>query len=240
MKKIRILATLAGLTILAACDNQSINPSSNITIQDRSVGEYTGIVVSTVMEVDVTFSDTEEKIEIEANENLHAYIDVYLSGNQLIVKVKDNTSIKGSATLRAHIYTGNPIEKVIISDAASLIMNNELSTNNILLAMADATFMNANVSSNTALVRMEGAAKMMLTGDCGEMDLFMYDATELRGFDMQVDDVIAQLEGAADSELTINDTIVLAAKDASSFSYKGDAVITDISLQDAAEINKIN
>lgn len=239
MKNLRLIAAVLLAVAVAACNNTKIDPSSNITIQDRTIEDYSGIEISTVFEVDVTISDTEEKIEIEANENLHAYIDVVKDGNDLKIKVKDNTNITGKATLKAHITTGNPLEKITVSDASSLTMTNELETKEILLAVADASYLNAKVTATSALLRLEGASRIDLTGNCADMNLYIYDACELSGFEMSVDNVVAEMAGASAASLTVNETIDLTAQDASVFRYKGEAVITEIDLKDASEIIKI-
>ena len=93
MKNLKLLATLFIVVVITACENEKISPSSNITVQDRTLEDSTGIDISTVFDVELTISDTEEKIEIEANENLHAYIDVYKDAGELVIKIKDNTNI---------------------------------------------------------------------------------------------------------------------------------------------------
>ena len=95
MKNLRTITALFLLALVFACETEKINPSANVTIQDRTIDVYSGIKVSTVFIVDVTFSDTENKIEIEANDNLHAYIDVYTDAGDLVIKLKDNTNITG-------------------------------------------------------------------------------------------------------------------------------------------------
>lgn len=240
MKNLKLMTALFLLVVLSACENEKINPSSNVTIQDRTIAEYTGIAISTVFTVDVTISDSEEKIEIEANENLHAYIDVYKDGGDLVIKVKDKTSIQGRATLKAHITTANPLQKISVSDASLLFMNNNLETNNMLIVVDDASSMNADITATEMEVRLAGASDLSIKGATGQLDLFAYDASDLSGLDFVVEDLKCNLEGAAQASLTVNQTIDITAKEASSLTYRGDAVITNIDMDDASQINKIN
>jgi hypothetical protein len=240
MKNLKLMTALFLLVVLAACENEKINPSSNITTQDRTIEEYTGIAISTVFTVDVTISDTEEKIEIEANENLHAYIDVYEDGGNLVIKIKDKTSIQGSATLKAHITTANPLSVISVSDASQLFMNNNLVTNTILLDVDGASSLHGDINAAEMEVRLAGASDLSLKGATGQLDLFAYDASDLAGLDFVVEDLKCVLEGAAKASLTVNKTIDITAEGASSLTYRGDAVITNIDMDDASQINKIN
>lgn len=94
---IKFTALLIGLTILLnSCDNQNkIIPSSSITTEERVVQDYTGIEVSTAFLVDITYSATEESIIIEANENLHEFIEVEKVNNVLRIKLRDNINVGG-------------------------------------------------------------------------------------------------------------------------------------------------
>ena len=240
MKNLKTITALAILVLVIACETKKINPSSNITTQDRTVAEYSGIDISTVFEVDVTFSTTEEKVEIEANENLHAYIDVRKEGDDLIIKVKDNTSIQGNSTLRAHITTMSALENISVSDASLLVMNNTLVTESIILSVSDASNMDGKLDANTTTIYLDGASQLSLNGMTTTMNANVDDASKLGGYEMVVEDIICVLSGASETNLTVMETIDLKASDASIFRYKGDAVIVDIDLSDAAQIIKID
>ena len=241
MKNLRLIVTaISLLAVLSACEKETVRPSSNISLQDRTVTGYTGIKVSTVFIADVTFSDTEDKIEIEANDNLHAYIDVIKVGSDLVITLKNDVNITGNATLKAHITTTETLSKVVVEDASKLFMNNNLATNELLLVVDDASYLNADITANDMEVRLAGASDLLIKGSTGQMDLYTYDASSLEGFEISVEDLFCRMEGASKASLTVNKTIDIAAREASTLSYRGDAVITNIDMQDASQIIKIN
>lgn len=246
MKNSRTITTLTAIALIAvialfsSCENKKINPSSNITIQDRTIEDYTGIEISTVFIVDVTFSDTEEKIEIEANENLHAYIDVYTDAGDLVIKLKDKTNITGPSTLKAHITTTNTLSKIAVEDASQLFMNNNLATNDLLLVVDGASYLNADVTATDMEVRLAGASDVQIKGSTSQMDLFAHDASSLEGLELSVEDLYCRMEGASKASLTVNKTIDIAASEASTLTYRGEAVITNIDMKDASQVIKLN
>lgn len=239
MKTITKISALLLIVILGACENKKINPSSNVTIQDRTIEDYTEIDISTAFTVDITYSATEEKIEIETNENLHAYIDVLKSGNALVIKVKDNTNIQGTSTLKAHITTSNPIDRISVRDASLLTMNNTFSGDALEFAVLDASRMVGAIEAASVTANFEDASNVSLSGSIENMTLNGYDASALSGFELSVKNVICTIKGATEVSLTVTETIDLTASDASVFMYKGDAVITDINLDDASQIIKV-
>ena len=240
MKNLRTITALFLLALAFACETEKINPSANVTIQDRTIDVYSGIKVSTVFIVDVTFSDTENKIEIEANDNLHAYIDVYTNAGDLVIKLKDNTNITGPSTLKAHITTTNALSKIAIEDASQLFMNNNLTTNDLLLVVDDASYLSADVTATDMEVRLAGASDLQIKGSTVQMDLFAYDASSIEGLEMSVEDLFCRMEGASKASLTVNKTIDIAASEASMLTYRGNAAITNIDMKDASQVIKIN
>ena len=217
MKNLRTITALAILVIITACETQKINPSSNVTIQDRTVENYTAIEISTVFDVDVTISDTEEKIEIETNDNLHAFIDVVKVGDALQIKIRDKTSIQGKATLKAHITTSNPLNRISVNDASNLIMKNEITTSSMEISVNGASSMYGKINASSMKVYLGGASSLTLEGESDNMNINAADACDLYGLDMVVKDVICRMEGASRVSLTVNETIDLIAKDASTF-----------------------
>lgn len=77
-------------------------------------------------------------IFVAQNENLHAYIQVYSVGNSLILKIKDHTSIRGGAVIRAHV-TANTINAFIGSGASVFSVNDTLRVAHIDIHLSGAS-----------------------------------------------------------------------------------------------------
>ena len=70
-----------------------VTPSGEITTVNHSVGGFSELDISDAFNVYVTFSENEESVQVEANANLHPYIEVSKNGDRLIVKLNDNNVI---------------------------------------------------------------------------------------------------------------------------------------------------
>jgi hypothetical protein len=68
--------------------NEQVKPSGAITTRNEAFEDYDMIEASHAFQVYVNFSDTEESIEIEANDNLHQYIEVKKINNVLHIGLK--------------------------------------------------------------------------------------------------------------------------------------------------------
>ncbi|MGS0528251.1 GIN domain-containing protein [Zobellia nedashkovskayae] len=65
-----------------------VKASDEITTKDLTISDYDKLKVSNAFDVYVNFSEGEEQIRIEANDNLHERIVVAREGNEIIIKLK--------------------------------------------------------------------------------------------------------------------------------------------------------
>ena len=76
MKTKSILLVLFAIAVtFTSCKKNEINvvPSANVTTVEKSFNNFNAIDVSDIFTVYVTFSETEESVVIEANDNLQPY-----------------------------------------------------------------------------------------------------------------------------------------------------------------------
>jgi hypothetical protein len=238
----KIITVLVGLSfLLSACEkDNTIMPSANVTTQDRTIVDYSGIEVSTAFTVDVTFSSTEEKIVIEANDNLHAYIDVIKSGDNLEIKIRDNINIHGNATLKAHITTGNTLEEIFVAEASLVTLNNQLDATDVTVSLAGASFLNGPITAQSITVFADGASNVTMQGTADTFTVNAAGASIVGTFDMIAQNADINLSGASNASITVNGIINLTASGASVLNYKGTANVDQLDLSGGSQIVKVD
>ena len=243
--KMRILTTTKlalalSVLIFSSCEQENVNPSANVTKQDRTIVGYSGIEISSAITVDVTFSATEDKIEIEANENLHALIDVEESRNNLVIKIKDHTNIRGRSTIKAHITTTSTLDEILVSGASFLRFNNQLEATDLYVGISGASFFIGDIIANSMKVYLDGASNLEVAGSVESFDLDASGASEMGSYDMIVSNAKMKMTGASQASITINNVIDLNASDASVLRYKGAGSPNNLKLSGAAQIIRVD
>ena len=236
----KTIIMLVGLSMLfSACINDNtVVPSGNVTTQERFVQDYTGIEVSTAFLVDIEYSATEESIIIEANENLHQFIEVEKVNNILRIKLRDNTSISGSATFKAHVITSNYLNSFSASQASHITLINPQESTDVTLSLTGASLFNGGIIANSLTVFIDDASNATLAGSADTFTANSSDASILGSFEMITGNANLQLSGASNASLTVNGTINLTASGASVFTYKGTGVVNQLNLSGASQIIK--
>ncbi len=102
----RIKAGLAVLAILAlnGCDFSGgcIQGYGPVTYQTREWDNFTGVSFSDNFEVRVTMADT-FGVEVQAQENLHQMIEIYVSGTTLVIQTEGNSCVSSIAPIIVYV-----------------------------------------------------------------------------------------------------------------------------------------
>lgn len=241
MKTKIITATivLAGI-LLNACDNvKDVVPSDNVISQEYTFSGYENIETESAFTVYVEFSDTEESIVVESNENLFEYIEVSKGSDNLKIGFRENISIKGSATLKAYITTKN-IKGYSASGASRLIVEDEIITDNATVFLSGASQFVGEMYAENLNADLSGASFMTLTGETLSFEVTASGASDIGSFDFSTEYLSVNLSGASNVSLTVTDEMDVSASGASIVRYKGDAGINSQNLTGGSQIIDAN
>ena len=242
MMKTRILLpTLIGISfMLNSCDNLStIVASDNVTTQDYSYTDYNQIEVESAFSVFVSFSDTEEKIEIEANENIQQYIEVKKESGALKIRIQDDISISGSSTLNAYITT-KKVADYSASGASRFIVSDAVISNETTIFLSGASSFTGEIEVENIRADLSGASILKLTGASDSFELNATGASLIGDFDFTTKYLDVNLSGASNTSLTISENMDVIASGASTLRYKGDGSISSQNVSGGSSLIKVD
>ncbi|MCP4123014.1 MAG: DUF2807 domain-containing protein [Bacteroidetes bacterium] len=235
--KTRIILTLFAAIAFAftSCD-KVITPSGNVTQESHSFNGYDAIDISDAFNVTVTFAPIQPGIVIEADDNIHEYIDIKKIGDRLYIGVERNFNISGPATLKAYISTLDDISGLYASGASMITIADECSTDNLRMEASGASRMVGAIDVNTLSSNLSGASNFELTGEADDVSAVLSGASTLGGYDLTVQDLRIDMSGASNCRLTVDQTLNVNASGASSMLYKGEGVVTHENLSGGSSI----
>lgn len=234
------LAVLGFALFLFSCDihENDVRPSSKITTTQATFSDFTAIDASTAFTVYINFSDVEESIEIEANDNLHQYIEVKKENETLIIGIEKGIHIRGNSTLKAYITTKN-ISSFSASGASRIIVEDLIEASNVNIFLSGASNFSGELNVNQLFVDVSGASVLNIAGYSNDFELEASGASVFSDYKFTTSTIDADLSGASNAALTIEDEIYIEASGASTLRYKGDALITRQDLSGASSIKKM-
>ena len=227
--------------IFSSCtkDDTKVTPSGKITKQEFSFSDYNIIDVENALEVNLTFSENEEKIEIEANENLHQYINVGKNSNTLFISFQENVEIEGNATIIANITT-KEVTEFYGTGAVAIILQNKLITDDVIIELSGACYFGGEMDVNNINAILSGATKTEITGSANSFYAIATGVSNISDYDFIIKYLNLNISGASLTYLTVTDEMDVIASGASMFYYKGDGVIKSQILSGVSQIIKVD
>jgi len=237
MKSNLIFGLLATVLLLSSCDTETIRVSDEISTREYAFTDYSGLQVSGDFDVFVRFSDTEERIEIEANTNLQDKIIVSKGGNTLKIRLENNVSVRGNATMKAYITTRN-LDDYTISGDSYVELENTYTGNTVTIDVTGDSRFTGELEVNRLLVDLKGDSEIDVFGTANTLDADLSGDSELKDFDMSVQNLIIKLSGDSEAFLSVTETIDVDASGDSVLNYRGEAEIIRQRLSGDSKIQK--
>jgi len=225
----------------ASCskNREFIQASDTITTESHSFTDYNKIDITSDFKVYLNFSDVTEEIRVEGPENLHDYIIVDKTGDELSIRMKSNTTIKNSNDIKVYITTKLVTEFEASSDS-EFILEDKLIANNINVKLTGDSKFTADLEVNNAVIKGTSDSKYNLTGEITSLDAELTGDSELRDYDLNVNNLKIDLTGDSSAELTVNGTIDIKATGESRLNYKGQATIIRQDISGESRITDMN
>ena len=230
---------VASVVLFSSCDNDSIRASGEVTSRDFSLAGYSALEVGGAFEVFVQFSATEERVVIEANENLQDRLVVQVVGNTLQIRPENNLSIRGNATLRALITTSD-LSNINLSGATTLRLDDPWIVTNGGIGMSGASDITGEIQAQQMDIRASGSSDIDFFGAVEDLRVDLSGSSDLKDFDLVVQRLDMNLSGSSDAFLTVDESVEIDASGSSSLTLRGNADIVRQSLSGGSEINRIN
>lgn len=212
-----------------------VTPSSQLTTRTHAINRLQELRISDPFEVYVTFSETERTLQIEANDNLHSLIEVEEINGHLSIQVKDDSRISGQPVLKVYLTT-NALDAIDAQGTAEIYLQNTWQKNQAEVVLSGDSHLRGTIDVTTLTADLTGASSLDIEGTAQQFDIEATGASEMTGFDFSTDQLTADLNGASELNLTVNEEMSVEASGASIVRYRGNAVITYQNLSGGSKI----
>jgi len=222
---------------LSGCssDDEVIIPSGTVTSVNHLFSDYSGLIISHGFKVFVTFSETEEEIEIEADDNVHAFIELYRTDKRLIIKVKSNVSIQGPATMNVYITTRH-VDLYTGSGGSVITLENKLMADEVDVELSGGSGFTGDLNTAGLTVELSGGSRIDIAGESDTYRVGASGGSIFRNYDFSADELVAYLSGGSLGFITVNKEIEVNASGGSTLHYKGEATIVKENLSGGSEV----
>ncbi len=221
-----LIFTLIGSSLFGQRGHNYIELSHKITSETKNITGFDKIDVTEDFKVFIRFSDQEEKVEIEANENLHDLIQVEKKGKTLKIYTKSystgSSDHKGKAKekLVAYITAKNLVE-IKGDEDVDITLEDKLSTDNLSIYLEEDCNLRGHLEVQNLLVDLNEDSVLDITGNAQTMKVDANEDSLIKSFDFVVGNLVMDLRDDSQAKLTVNGDINLKASGDSYFYHRG-------------------
>lgn len=232
-----VVCTLVFGIFFQACSKDSIKPSDNVITKSYDFTDFVSLEVSDDFKVYVTFSESEESVTVEANDNLMEHIEVEMNGNTLKVSVEDNLNIKGSETLNLRISTA-AIYEFKGDEDVEIYLNNELNADQVSIKLSGDSKLKGALISKDLTVDLSGDSYLTLEGSAENLSAELRGDSKIERYGFAVQHLDIDLKGDSEGYLTVTESLEVKARGDSYMHYKGNPEINKRDLAGDSELVK--
>ena len=237
MKIRNILLLIAAIVISCDINQTLISPTREVSTEEYSFSDYSDLSISHAFNVQVIFSDTEESIVIEANENLHQYIKVVKDGYSLSIGLDNNVHIQGNATLKAYVTT-KALSNFSASGASRITVKDVINQTDVVIDLSGASHFTGEIQTEELKADLSGASEINISGFANECFISASGASRFRDYSLTTDFLYSDISGASLIYISINKEISIEASGASMLYYHGQAFPISQDLSGGSKIIK--
>ena len=236
----RYLILVSMIFFMYSCNlaDRRVSGNGNLKTEQISIAGFNKIRVSGGMHVQLKQQDT-FRVDVNADENLMEYIEVFKEGETLVVREMDGYNLDPSKEMI--VYVSAPtFSHISVSGSGSITSENTI-TGNDPLSIDLSGSGNIDIDLNVPKINAEvsGSGTIDLGGRSEDLALSLSGSGNAHCFELITDNIDLNISGSANAEVTANKTLDARVSGSGDVQYKGNAMVTK-NISGSGSIEKVN
>ena len=233
-----LLAVLIALLTaggLAGCIGYNITGSGNLTTETFDLSGFTVVAAHSGFQVEVTQS-TSFSIEITADDNIHQFIEVEMSGGTLDIRLRGNRFYH-SVTIRA-VITMPDLDGIELSGGSQASITGFSSGHDFWVEMSGGSQLNGNITTGDIDFELSGGSQVNLEGAADDLTIDASGGSQLDLEDFPVGDANIDMSGGGRATVNVSGTLSVDLSGGSQVFYVGQPAMGDIQLSGGSTVSR--
>ncbi len=238
MKNQRYLAIILLLAITACADGQfrkTVYGNNKVTTQERKTNSFTGIKVSTGIDVFLNQGKEDGTLTVEADDNLHEYILTEVRDG--ILHVYTEANIRDAERKRVYVNM-REVNSISTSSAGDVIGQTPVKTDRIKLSASSAGDIKLELYADEIDVNISSSGDMTLSGEADIIEADLSSAGDLNAFELRVREADLSVSSAGNADVNVSEKITARASSAGDINYRGNPKYVDAHSSSAGGIHR--
>jgi hypothetical protein len=233
----RIYLIAAISIFVSACSSKCIEDSGNHVVQNLTVSPFDEIEISGPVKL-VLRQDSSFAITVSADSNIVGKIKPSVSGNTFKVSL-DPMQYCGTDSIVIHAGIG-ALKEIKAGGASKVYSEAKLNVADLKLDLSGATDLNLDINAGNVETEIDGAAKLVLSGQAGAHNLNSKGTVQLDAFNFVVGRYDLKIEGTGKSNINVLNDLKVRTSGASAIYYKGNPKNVSDKKSGTSTLQKVN
>ena len=217
----KLFLFLFASTLLSSCNVNmfnSVSGNKNVITQDRTTKEeFTKIQVSTGLDLYITQGDT-KKIILEADENLHEFINTEIKDG--ILKIYSEKNIWNAEARKIHVTIPN-LELVSAVSGANVYTENTLNVDSINVICTTGAVIKMSLNANSVQSSATTGSDIELMGNANQHTSSATTGASIDAYKLLSKNTSANVTSGAEINVYASETIDAVATSGGDIDFKG-------------------
>jgi hypothetical protein len=239
MKRIIFFLSLIVPSLLSCqikADNwfKSVSGNGNVTKETRKVESFDGIKASAGINV-FLFQGDEEKVVVEADENLHDCIKTEVKGSTLHCYIDCNIHFSKQMNVYVNYKTLNKINASSGSDVSGETL---LKTGMLNVEVSSGADVKIEVDAQSVYCNVSSGSDATLKGKAGKFEGSASSGADIKANELTVNTCEASASSAGDIRITVTERIKANASSGGDITYYGNPEIEHIEESSGGDVTR--
>ncbi|MBT0608387.1 head GIN domain-containing protein [Aequorivita echinoideorum] len=239
MKTIFKISAIAATFLFISCNfNVSFGEdgNGNVVTEERTVSEnFTEIRGSEGLNVEITQGD-ENKITVEADENLLQYIETEVESGKLKIGTSENI---GRATAKNVYVTFKQVNTLEASSGAELISKNVVKSENLSLNSSSGANLDVEIFAKKSTAKSSSGSQLLLRGKSSALVADASSGSKLDAKQLLVIDCDAEASSGATVTVNVKERLETRASSGGEINYYGNPSAVNSDKSRSGSVNKM-
>jgi hypothetical protein len=229
-----VVALFTTIRLMASCNLETRSGNGNVVKEVRKVSAFNGVEASSGINV-FLFQSDEEKVVVEADENLMPLIRTEVRGNTL--KCYIDGSIRRSKKLNVYV-SFKELNKISASSGADLYSETVIRATDLSINASSGADIKLKVDAETIRCQSSSGSDIKLVGICNE-----FDGSASSGADIKADELTAKIakanaSSAGEIRIRVLEKISASASSGGDVTYYGNPKHVDIRESSGGDVSR--
>ncbi len=232
---------LAGALLLACPGLRSQDREKDPMARDRDLSGFQRIEVRNGIDLYLVADDRETVAVSAREEEDRDRIITRVNNGTLYIYYDLKGSLRWPLNMKLKAYVSfKTLNALSAAGACNVFLDGRIRSESFRLDLSGASDFTGAIEAGTLEVEQSGGSDSKLTGKARILRMQVGGASEVKGFDLVVEEARVKASGASDVDLTVNGTLDAEAGGASDIRYKGRGVTRSVQSGTASSVKKVD